>query len=522
MGKIFFTGLLIIILSISLCGNEDETIYDNYNPAGDSLTSIIDDYRYMLTEDIIDTLIDMKRRGEMVSVLKLEHLTGNGYLARIIHASMFRQKSDVSVKGIIYTDSIDLEESALILRLSAQRSIFYSGMLLEKDPGEVNYPDNLKLAMDLSGRLTAGNYRIRTGKGLFANYGTQFNFAGASFYSLRNEPDLSKTEYPSFRGLMYSFPAGNSIVTLISSYNKYDSRLDSLGNTDRILQYNIHDDSLSSSRRDNLSEYTGGALYLSSSGFINTGFMYSVYSRTVNALDSRSNYIADIFGLYGDISYDCALSKTGYAGHIAMRRIFDKLRIYAGAAGSYNYYNTHSALFSGSNFYSVYSRVSLSSIFPAYLTFEYVRRDNDYSFEATAKLKPLKGLEMDIKMDPEDTSYVMKLRHSRLSQSGFLIMHSAIITNGGSYLLREDFNIQYSAYDLRFFGYLYSVRGDDVLSQYHYMVSEMYQHKNIYSGSGFTAGARIRIYTSITSFEVSGLYSSQNGIEGGCSLAIGI
>jgi len=522
MGKIFFTGLLIIFLSICLYGSDDEIIEDNYNPAGDSLTSIIDDYRHILTEDVIDTLLDMKRRGEMVSVLKLEHLTGNGYLARIIHASMFREEPGVNAKGIIYTDSIDLEESAVILRLSAKRSIFYSGILMEKDAGERNYLDNLKLAIDLSGRLTAGNYRIRTGKGLFSNYGTQFNFAGSSFYSVRNEPDLSKTEYPAFRGLMYSFPVGSSLLTLISSYNKYDSRLDSLGNTDRILQYNIHDDSLSSSRRDNLSEYTGGALYMSPTGYFNAGLMYSAYSRTVNALDARSNYIADIFGLCGDISYDLALSRTGYAGHIAMRRIFDKLRIYTGAAGNYNYYNTHSVLFSGSNFYSLYSRVSSSSIFPTYLTFEYIRRDNDYSFEAAAKLKPLKGLEMDVKIDPADTSYVMKLRHSSLSENGFLIRHSAIITNKGSYLIREDFNMEYSAYDLRLFGYLYSVQGDDVLSQYHYMVSEVYQHKNIYRGKGFTAGARIRIYASRSSFEISGLYNSENGIEGGCSLAIGI
>ncbi|MFO8061962.1 MAG: hypothetical protein R6U31_03455, partial [bacterium] len=160
MGKIFFTGLLIIFLSICIYGSDDEIIDDNYNPAGDSLTSIIDDYRHILTDDVIDTLVDMKRRGEIVSVLKLEHLTGNGYLARIIHASMFREESGFNAKGVIYTDSLDFEESAVILRLNAQRSIFYSGILMEKDAGERNYLDNLKLAIDLSGRLTAGNYRI--------------------------------------------------------------------------------------------------------------------------------------------------------------------------------------------------------------------------------------------------------------------------------------------------------------------------------------------------------------------------
>lgn len=477
--------LLYVIIAFALFLN----IYADYseeqiNPAAEK-DYFLEDISHLIDSETADSLMMLMNAKTGITKGRIAQITGDMFTAELVYSRIMKK------------DGLKLEAGAMVRDLQFDikaytRSSFTKNnhsafILTEKDIGESSFADNIKFGYSYR-EFIAGNFRIKTGRGLLFDW-SDYSLSARPLFSNRIEQDMSLSEYPSFQGICWSRGIGMFILSGFASYNTYDSRKDSADTVLTVYTYNIHDDSLSASRKDNLSEMLAGTVLRVRGNALNCGAYVSYYSDFIKDINSRYNSAFSIFGERKPFSYDIAYSMNGgWACTGAFSRQFKYANFRAGIVFMDDYYNMHSL-----NFLSTEkcfeSRISVKK--PLRLILENMYDFAEGDFETRLTYKPFSFISFNLKYS-DDAQFSVKM----LGSSGILTASCAMtITSNSSSIVRGDIMAELFNMELSAFAYVYDIRDDDVLCQYEPFIPGIYPLEMLREGQSLRFGMRIKMYS---------------------------
>ncbi len=457
----------------------------------DSLELIIEDFSGFLNDIEIDSLYVLLKAKKNITQQLIFSLTGDHYASYVISkysdAGRFNGSAGISSDAMRF---INAKYHAMMNGRFKRRHSY--SLIIEKDRMEENGIDNVKGYYQFSPNIIIGNIRLKTGRGLFSDYSNYYSLSSIPFYSMRFEGDGSRDEYPSFRGIGLVFPFADIRTYMLLSFNQYDARIEN-DTVLSIMTYNIHDDSLSLSRKDNLDEYAGALIAGHKSGVINAGFLYSQNAFPLKPIDANHYYTGSVFGHYDIYSYDIAYSSNGgYALSAALKKTYKReITFKANYLRISDYFNPHSKLA------SLVNRDKFSFSFrlhrPVGILYENIFEFGDrYSVKHYITLYPVNFFHMVYAFDQTDYSSRIKLKIRSVNSDDFIMYNSFKLTSQMSLSIRSDIQYVKGFMKTGIFIYYFSTQ-EDMLSEYEFTASGTYAQHNIYDGSGFRGGINIVI-----------------------------
>ncbi len=487
---------LIIILAFVCLNLSGSNVAENTSSYGESYDELFDDFRDILNEMEIDSLkLVLKSKG-FLSEQKIFSITGDFFIANVLSRALKNQgfQSYMSVKTV----STKIYESSYIIACKYGHKKHLVSFLIEKDRDEQNYIDNIKGNYTLFPNLVIGDFRIKTGRGIFSDYADYYSLNSVPFFSYRIEPDMSKSEYPSLRGISYTLPISIVNSSVFLSFNQYDSRIDSMYVVSRILLYNPHIDSLSISRRNNLNELFIGGIIGLKENYLNIAAYFSNYSNHIEDINNNKLYVFDFFGKINLFSYDIGFSSNGgICGSIGVKkRIKNFISMKTGVFYNHNFFNPHTKyLFNRNKLLSMNINLRLLNFSGIYYEGEYRYYDNK-SIKHKFIIKPNGFITIQYNFNQMDNESNIRIKIRGLNTSYLTMFNSFKITSKHSILIRTDANLFVEPLRVRMFSYYYSMGENDCLSAYEYTVRGMYPMKMIYSGEGIRMGINVQLDTS--------------------------
>ncbi len=481
---------LCILFFISIYSQDNiSDNYSQYNELSDSLINIINDFSDILDEDVIDSINSLYYSKEIISFNKIYSLVNNYFIADIIYKKLQKRVNKYLSSIGIYKRDIFQNEKKVFSRNYLKKDIHKVYFLFEKDEGENSYIDNYKLGYSYSNYLIIGNFRLKTGRGLFSDWSDYYYFSSIPFYSNRLETDLSYEEYSPNRGIVFTIPYKQIIPSIILSYNYYDAIINN-DTVFSILKYNIHDDSLSISRKNNLSEKYVGILLRHINEIFNIAFSYSDYSHYINYIDNNKIYIIDYFGFIKSFSYDIAYSSNrAFAFNFSAKKFFDNINYYTGFYYNNSFFNTHSKYIANKDStIFVFAKVHIKPLAIDYL-FEYELTDT-FSIINKIIFKPVRYFTITYKDKLNSDRDYWKFRLRSVNNKNISMFNTFIFSTDKSYIVRNDILIKYKNIKINNFIYYYNINNNP-LYQYEYKIENIYPIKALYSGNGMRVGASI-------------------------------
>ncbi len=501
---------LIIVLTFLCLNLSGSNIEENVSAYSESYDELFDDFRDILDEMEIDSLkIILKSKGSL-SEQKIFSITGDFFVSNVLSRALKNQgfQAYASLKTI----STKISESSYIIACKYGYKKHLLSFLIEKDRDEQNYIDNIKGNYTLFPNLIIGDFRIKTGRGIFSDYADYYSLNSVPFFSYRIEPDMSKSEYPGFRGISYTLPISFVNSSIFLSFNQYDARIDTMDTVSRILLYNPHIDSLSISRRNNLDELLIGGIIGLKENYLNIVAYFSNYSHPIEDINNNKLYVFDFFGKINLLSYDIGFSSNGgISGSIGIKkRIKNFISMKTGLFYANNYFNPHSKyLFNRSELMGMNINLRLLNFSGIYYEGEFRYNDNE-TIKHRFVLKPAGFITIQYNYNQMDNESNIKVKIRGLNTSYLTMFNSFKITSKHSILIRTDANLFVEPLRVRMFSYYYSMGENDCLSEYEYTVRGMYPMKMIYSGEGIRMGINVQLYTpSYVSLNGAFIYDTQ-------------
>lgn len=454
----------------------------------DSIVNILNDFSVYIDDTQAESLLHIICSKGTLSQRSVFAITGDPYVSYIISKYMKRKLLFSSCTGIM-NDSIQSYAYFADAMLNLKNHSF--GIIIEKDRGEYNAMDNVKLFYSLTPYVTVGNIRVKTGRGLLCEYADYYSALSIPFYSIRFEGDVTRSEYPSFRGLGIAGSFMNVRLYSVLSYNTYDAALDSNNNVHKVLQYNIHDDSLSVSRRDNLPEYSALIMAGQKNGIVSCGILYSRFGRYINSIESTQLLAGSIFGMWNIFSYDMAISSNGgYAFSYAMKKTYSReITVKASYKHVNKYFNVHSK----------YTDVNMTDIVTASIRFHkpvgVLYEGNfdimDNEIYHTMTYYPVSGFNMRCKYRQTGNDITLRFRVRSVEKGSLIMFNTMKLNSSMSIIIRSDVKCMFRNISINSFAYYYHIAQNDMMSEYEYTVPGVYAMKNLYSGNGLRSGLGI-------------------------------
>ncbi|MEO0304740.1 MAG: hypothetical protein ABIM64_05710, partial [candidate division WOR-3 bacterium] len=377
-------------------------------------------------------------------------------------------------------------------------------LLTEKDVGEKVFYDNLKYGFSYKD-LIVGNYVLKTGRGVLSNSTSFENIFNRVFYSNRIELDDSYNEYPSFFGIVKSFFLKNCIITPFLSNVYYDCILDTLNNVKKILTYNIHNDSLSSSRDNNLRESSFGLIFNHKKEYLNFATYYADYSKKMNMIDSDKNIILSFFGQIPFFSYDFGFSypNKGYCLSLCLKNENKDFMTLSGFILNKRFFNLHSNYIDEKDFFGFFFDISKRKGLRFENRIDFVKGDYD-EFKNSLTIRFFNFLKPTFSYDLlNKNKSSIKLEFFK-SYDDFLSLKLTFFLNQkNSNYQKMDLFIKSKSFELSAFIYTFKIFETDYLSIYEYSFTNYYPLKIYRSGEGIVYGLN---------FSINGLVKTNLGI----------
>lgn len=451
----------------------------------DSIVNILNDFSVYIDEIEAESLRHIICSKGFLSQRAVFAITGDPYVSYIISKYMKRKLLFSSFTGIM-NDSIQSYAYSADAMLNLKNHSL--GIIIEKDRGEYNAMDNIKLFYSLTPHVTVGNMRVKTGRGLLCEYADYYSALSTPFYSMRFEGDVTKSEYPSFRGVGIAGSFMGVRLYSVLSYNTYDAALDSNNNVHKVLQYNIHDDSLSVSRRDNLPEYSALIMGSQKNGIVSCGILYSRFGRYINNIESEHLLAGSIFGKWNIFSYDMAISSNGgYAISYAVKKTYSReITLKASYKHVNKYFNVHSKYTDINRADIVTASIRFHK--PVGILYEGIFDIMDNELLHTLTYYPVSGFSIRCKYDQTENDMTLRFRVKSLEKGSLIVFNTMKLNSSMSIIIRSDVKCMFSNISINSFAYYYHIAHDDMMSEYEYTVPGVYAMKNVYSGNGLRSG----------------------------------
>lgn len=477
----------------------------------DSLIDVLNDFSMYIDDIERDLLLNQYRCKGILSEQYIFSITGDMYISHMLYKYMKREKLSLSVSGIMYSNPNAYAYTANALGNLNRHS---AGIVIERDRGEYSAVDNIKAFYSLYPHIIIGNMRVKTGRGLLCEYADYYSPLCIPFHSLRFEGDISKSEYPAMRGLGILMPAGNTHIYGALSYNTYDASLDSIGNVHRILQYNIHDDSLSLSRKDNVPEYSALIIAGHKYSYINIGCLYSYFGKYVNDIEGRQSFNASLFGSYSIISYDMAVSSNGgYALSYALKKTYNKeITLKLSYLHMQDYFNAHCKFASADTINN--ATVSIRFHKPLGILYEGIfdMEENDICHYIT--YYPVSSLNMRLTYGQRENDILLRFRIRSVDNGDIMLFNTLQCNSHMSMIIRNDVKYAFSSLSINAFAYYYHIATDDMMAQYEYTVPGVYALHNLYEGRGLRCGMGIAVNRDKTfAIHAGAVYDTDNSYK---------
>lgn len=501
-----------------------EEIFEETQIVSDSIDCILDDLRDYADESIIDSIRVLYRSKGGVSYRKILEVSRDEYLAEILSSRLI-VKTAAGVKaeaGAFRSDAFDPQTKTFMF-FDAYKTDHEAFALAEKDASEKRFYDNWKAGYSWRS-FHAGDFRIKTGRGVFSDWSSYFSPFSAPFSSDRVESDKTYNEYTSMRGLSYSSNIAGFMLTAAAAVNMYDASINDSGEVKKVLTYNLHDDSLSISRADNLREIYACGIVRLKGDWPKAAFSYSLYSRKFEMYGRKENTVLDIFGRKGPFSYDFGISGSdGFACSFEMKKEYESVILKSGASGARNFFNLHSRPFMDrGDFFNFYIYMHARKPVPVNVSVSYTQDDSKKT-DADLEIALNKNAEAAIsfsRRDSEDVNVSAKVSFNA-SNGRFFLKNTIKFTDSGSGLARVNLTYASNGARLNGFAYIYEVASGDIFSEYEYVNSGVFPMRVLGEGSGFACGFSTSVKIRKTS-ELSAALSCGSGgrVSGGLTLSV--
>lgn len=493
MVKKYFSFIFILIFAFTFLIGEEEEVFET-SEFVDSLDFLLQDLNEFLTENEKEQLKNLYLSKDKITYRNIFEITGNQIVSSVLEKNFNRKKKFLKIEGGFNLDSLFSIKNKNFFKTTGRFNGFDFFLLTEKDFDEKKFYDNFKLGVSYQSFMF-GNFTIKTGRGLFSNPNTFQKSLNRVFFSNRLELDDSYNEYPSFFGLTKIFTFKKLIITPFLSNVYYDCSLDSLGNVKKVLTYNIHKDSLSISRNNNLKEIILGMLLSSKSEFLNFATYFADYSKDMNMICSDKNFVFSAFGNISYLSYDVAFSlpNKGYSISTSLKKSTSDFTTLSGFIMNRKFFNLHSNILDEKDFYGFFFDFSKK---------RGVKFDNRTDF--------LEGDYRDFKNSTTFTffnflkstfTYNFLEKEKSSMKMEFFKNYKEILSLKLTYFLNYN-NSSYQKVDL-FFGnknfkistflYTYKIIESDYLSIFEYSFTNYYPLKVYRSGDGLVYGLNVSI-----------------------------
>lgn len=460
----------------------------------DSFDYLVQDLRDFLTENEIDEIKSLYSSKENITYKKIFEITGNQIVSKILEKNLSKEKKFLKVEVGVNLDSLFSLKNKTFFKTFGRNKNFDFFLLTEKDAGEKRFYDNLKFGLTYKD-LIVGNYILKTGRGLFSNNTIFDNFLNRIFYANRIEIDDSYSEYPSFFGLVRPFLLKNFVVTPLLSNVYYDCILDSLNNVKKILIYNVHDDSLSISRDNNLRESSFGFLVNHKKEYFNFATYFADYSRMMNMIDSDKNIVFSSFGQIPFFSYDFAFSypNRGYCFSICCKNENREFTTLSGFILDRKFFNLHSNYIDEKDFYGFFFDISKRKGLRFdnridFLNGEYQEFKNSLTIKLSNFVKST--FIVDLK-DKNGSS--LKFEFFKNYNDFLSLKVTFFLNQKNSSYQKMDLFVKNKDFELSTYIYTYKIFETDYISIYEYSFTNYYPLKVYRSGDGTVCGLNISV-----------------------------
>ncbi|MDD3802920.1 MAG: hypothetical protein PHW02_00850 [bacterium] len=486
--------LLFWLLILSLPLSAQDEYESDASFLSDSLTDYLDDYSMFLTEEMKNELLLLHRSKEDVSYLKVFSITSNELVSKDIYEKMFEKDDGLKITLGVYTDSLLSKRNKTFALEHFKTRDFREFALIEKDINEEKMYDNVKAGLKFKSILV-GNYRVKTGRGLFSDYSSYYSSSDGPFYSDRVELDATYDEYPAYFGLAGTKEVFKTLSTGFLSYAFYDSRIDSFGNAEKILTYNNHDDSLAISRKDNLKGFTAGFVVRETKQTINLGVSYTLFSRNLIENKGEHLFLISAFGKKSVFSYDAAYSfNNGYALSLGAKREGDSYLVNSGLLLADSFFNPHAKTFSSkSSFFSAFVEATIKT--PLRITnVTSFRKDERHVIKNELSLRPVRNFEINIKakIDTVPTGEAEVVIKGG-AKDILTAKNSYSVKTTGTLSAKGDATLYLKNVRASIFASYCSVAENDMVSVFAYSIESVYPIVSFYEGRGYIAGILMQV-----------------------------
>ena len=481
---LLFFFAFVFILSFP----QEEYVFDP-SFLSDSIYDDLNDFSSFISEEMKDEILLLIKSKDDVTYKKIFEITSNEFVSKIIYEKFYDRERNLSITCGIYNDSLISSRIKTFAKETYKSGDIKEFVLMEKDIGEEKFYDNIKAGISYSSFIF-GNYRIKTGRGLFSDYSDYFSISDLPFYSDKYELNATYDEYPAYFGGSLSKFIGSAALTGFISYDFYDSRVDSLGEVIKILKYNLHDDSLSISRENNLKALTLGFVGRYHNQIANMAFSYTSFSRVLSENKGKNLYVLSFFGKKNILSYDIAYSHTnGLAISCGLKKNLRSSIFNSGFLIDIGFYNPHSKTFvEKESFHSGFAEISMKLPMRVKEKIEYVHKD-ETKIDNRIEIAMIKNMDFTYK-----TSIDEKIDHSFiLTLKGYIkdfvsLKNSYSIKSTGTYTVRADVMIMSNIIKSYLFGYYCNVSEDDIVTLYGYSLESIYPLHTYYEGESYLFG----------------------------------
>jgi len=514
--------LLLIFLYASLLSYSQEEYVSDASLLSDSINSILSDYSDFVSEDMKEEILLLMNSKEPLTYRKIFEITSNEFISKTILEKLNDKEKIFSITGGVFSDSLISSDVKTFGRQVYSYKGFKQFALIEKDKGEKNYYDNLKGGMSYSG-IMAGNYRIKTGRGLFSDYSDYFSIGDAPFFSDRCELNATYDEYPAYLGCALSRILKTIAITGFASCDFYDSRVDSSGEVIEILKYNVHDDSLSSSRNNNLKALTAGTVLRYKEQSVNLAFSYTKFSRNLIENSGSNLYVFSVFGKKSIFSYDIAYScRNGYALSMGLKKNIKSAVFNSGLLINAKFYNPHAKAFVEKDSYiSGFAEISAKHPLRLKDKIEFTYKEKT-KIENRVDISLMKNIDASFKTQISDkTENTVTIVFKGYVGEFASIKNSYSMKSSGTYTARADLMVMSTIIKSYIFAYYCNVAEEDMVTAYGYSIESVYPLHTYHFGESFMAGILFEnSNSSKLNYNFIFSYDSSSRLKSGISITI--
>ncbi|MEJ5307812.1 MAG: hypothetical protein WHT27_05900 [candidate division WOR-3 bacterium] len=491
--KKYFSLIFLLTILLNILVSQEEEFYE-VSIFVDSFDFIIQDLKGFLTESEIDEIKSFYYSKENITYRKLFEITGNQIVSKIIEKNLSKEQKFFKMDLGVNLDSLFSLNNKNFFKMFGRYKNFDFFLLTEKDVGEKRFYDNIKFGATYKD-LIAGNYVLKTGRGLFSTSTNYENILNRVFYSNRIELDDSYSEYPSFFGLAKRFLLKNYIIIPFLSNVYYDCILDSLNNVKKILTYNIHDDSLSMSRDNNLRESSFGFLFNHKKECLNFATYFADYSKTINMIDSDKNIVFSSFGQFSLFSYDFGFSypNRGYSLSLCLKNENKDFMTSSGFILNKRFFNLHSNDIEEKDFFGFFFDISKRKGLRFENRIDFVKGDyeefkNSLTIRFVDFVKPTFSYDL---LDKNRSS--LKFEFFKSYNDLLSLKLTFFLNQKNSNYQKMDLFVKNKDFELSTYIYTYKILETDYISIYEYSFTNYYPLKIYRSGEGIVYGLNLSI-----------------------------